>query len=152
MSQKTTTTTKYCCKIISLMSGRHYPVRRMKCALMVNNAGYKQAAPLQFTSFIQHDIPVNTDLPRFTFILLRICWPLLCAHYLTALKCHQRQRDSWIPCCVQTDKECENVNIFFFFPGTKPSLSSLVCSCGVRSTFHHYNEGGSIRQGLQLAF
>lgn len=37
---------------------------------------------------------MNADLTRLTFILLQICWPLLCAHYVTALKCQRRLRDS----------------------------------------------------------
>lgn len=54
-------------KIISLMSEPHYllfvpPVKRMICALMVNNTG--SILSLQFTLFIQHDSPVNAEFDQ----------------------------------------------------------------------------------------
>lgn len=53
---------------------------------------------------------MNAGLTRLTFILLQICWPLLCAHYLTGLKCHPRLRDSWNHLFVPREEDSGNVN------------------------------------------
>lgn len=103
------------------------PVKRMICVLMVNNAG--GVMPLQSTLFIQHDIPLNADLTRLTFVLLRICWPLLCAHYLTALKCHQRLKDRF-PAAF---KDCENVNNLFLAPNCSFHLRCTFAMCSPHS-------------------
>lgn len=142
------------CEIINLMSDPHYrlfvpPVRTLMSLLMVNNKGYTRA--------VYHHYSLHY-LYNMTSWQMRI-WPespLSCCkyadHYSVPIiwQLWNVTGDWEIVVSAAERKKCENVNNSS--PAPNRSFSSLMFVGGGRSTLHHYNEGGSIRQGLQWGF